>query len=57
MQQRIKEKKLPETGADFKAPAKDYANILGEFAQIVAAKIEEDPDLDSRLEAILKTNK
>jgi hypothetical protein len=57
MQQRIKEKKLPENDADIEAAAKDYANILNEFAQLVAAKIEEDPDLDSRLEEILKTNK
>ena len=57
MQQRIKEKKLPETDADIKDAATDYATILNEFAQIVAGKIEGDPDLDSRLEEILKTNK
>jgi hypothetical protein len=57
MQQRIKEKELPETDADFKGAATDYASILNEFAQIIAAKIEEDPDLDSRLEEILAVNK
>jgi hypothetical protein len=57
MQQRIKEKKLPETDADFMTAAKDYAGVLNEFAGIVAAKIEEDPDLDTRLAEILAANK
>jgi hypothetical protein len=37
--------------------AKDYAGVLNEFAGIVAAKIEEDPDLDTRLAEILAANK
>jgi len=57
MQQRIKEKKPPETDAEIKTAAVDYATILNEFAGIVVGKIEEDPDLDKRLEEILKTNK
>ncbi len=57
MQQRIKEKKPPETDAEIKTAAMDYATILNEFAGIVVGKIEEDPDLNKRLEEILKTNK
>jgi hypothetical protein len=57
MLQGNKSRNEPETDAEMKAAVDEYYAILLGFSQIVAAKADDEPELNERLQEILKANK
>jgi len=53
----IKENKTPETDAEKEKLARAYADVLGDFSKIVIDKFKDEPELNQRLQEILKANK